>query len=50
MTTPPATPTGEPTTEPPTGPSTEPGSSASPELPLDPGGNNRPENDNPVTR
>ncbi|MEU9093013.1 transglycosylase domain-containing protein [Streptomyces sp. NPDC048428] len=50
VTTPPASPTGEPTTEPPTGPSTEPGPSTTPELPLDPGDNNRPDSDNAVTR
>ncbi|WP_327172322.1 penicillin-binding protein [Streptomyces sp. NBC_01336] len=49
-TTPPATPTGDPTTSPPTDPSTDPGPSDSAGLPIDPGSNNRPENDNALTR
>ena len=49
-TTPPATPTGDPTTSPPTDPSTEPGPSDTAGLPIDPGGNNRPGNDDAVTR
>lgn len=49
--TPPPSPSGDPTTDPPTDPSTEPGPTGSPELPLDPGGNNqRDDNDNGLTR
>ncbi|MCM2412024.1 transglycosylase domain-containing protein [Streptomyces sp. RKAG290] len=46
---PPGTPSGDPTTDPPTDPSTEPGPTDSPELPLDPGADKRPGNDNAVT-
>lgn len=48
-TTPPPSPTGDPTSDPPTDPSTEPGPSDS-GLPIDPGGDNRPDKDNAVTR